>query len=83
MLLRSVKPDKLDAEDDAALQVSADDQLDVFYDDDQQPIYQTDRRSPRRWFLPSPQSNALFFPPEAGGEFRMNRLSTLLPLTDS
>uniref|UniRef100_H2SA80 Voltage-dependent L-type calcium channel subunit alpha n=1 Tax=Takifugu rubripes TaxID=31033 RepID=H2SA80_TAKRU len=52
-----VKPDKLDAEDDAALQVSADDHLDVFYDDDQQPIYQTDRRSPRRWFLPSPQTS--------------------------
>uniref|UniRef100_A0A674P904 Voltage-dependent L-type calcium channel subunit alpha n=1 Tax=Takifugu rubripes TaxID=31033 RepID=A0A674P904_TAKRU len=43
--------------DDAALQVSADDHLDVFYDDDQQPIYQTDRRSPRRWFLPSPQTS--------------------------
>ncbi|XP_056897794.1 voltage-dependent L-type calcium channel subunit alpha-1D isoform X7 [Takifugu flavidus] len=54
---RLVKPDKLDAEDDAALQVSADDHLDVFYDDDQQPIYQTDRRSPRRWFLPSPQTS--------------------------
>lgn len=61
LFLRLAKPDKHDAEDDAALEVLADDHLDVFYNDDQQPIYQTDRRSPRRWFLPSPQSNLFFF----------------------
>lgn len=61
LFLRLAKPDKHDAEDDAALEVLSDDHLDVFYNDDQQPIYQTDRRSPRRWFLPSPQSNLGFF----------------------
>ncbi|KAM4610826.1 voltage-dependent L-type calcium channel subunit alpha-1D [Polymixia lowei] len=31
-------------------------QPDGYYDDDQQPIYQDGRRSPKRWFLPSPQA---------------------------
>lgn len=48
--------------DDAAREVSADDNLDAFYPDDQQLIYQTDRRSPRRWFLPSPQGMVFFSP---------------------
>nr|XP_057941063.1 voltage-dependent L-type calcium channel subunit alpha-1D isoform X3 [Doryrhamphus excisus] len=33
-------------------------QSDCFYDDDQQPICQEDRQSPRRWFLSSPQGDA-------------------------
>lgn len=32
-----------------------DHQTNAYYDDDQQLIYQDGRRSPRRWFLPSPQ----------------------------
>ncbi|KAK2851168.1 hypothetical protein Q5P01_007444 [Channa striata] len=31
---------------------------DDYCDDDQQPIYQDSRRSPRRWFLPSPQASS-------------------------
>ncbi|KAM6925423.1 LOW QUALITY PROTEIN: voltage-dependent L-type calcium channel subunit alpha-1D [Xenentodon cancila] len=31
-------------------------QSDGYYDDDRQPICQEGRRSPRRWFLPSPQA---------------------------
>lgn len=31
-----------------------------YCDDDKQPICQEDRRSPRRWFLPSPQGSAAF-----------------------
>ncbi|KAM7412269.1 hypothetical protein PAMA_021969 [Pampus argenteus] len=47
-----------DAEGDFDLEVSrSDHQLDGYYDDDQQPIYQDARRSPRRWFLPSPQAS--------------------------
>uniref|UniRef100_A0A3Q1G910 Voltage-dependent L-type calcium channel subunit alpha n=1 Tax=Acanthochromis polyacanthus TaxID=80966 RepID=A0A3Q1G910_9TELE len=43
---------------DSELEVSgADHQADGYYDDDQQPIYQDGRRSPRRWFLPSPQAS--------------------------
>ncbi|XP_068996885.1 voltage-dependent L-type calcium channel subunit alpha-1D isoform X1 [Embiotoca jacksoni] len=34
-----------------------DNHSDGYYDDDQQPIYQDSRRSPRRWFLPSPQAS--------------------------
>ncbi|KAM7404441.1 hypothetical protein PAMP_011786 [Pampus punctatissimus] len=46
------------AEGDFDLEVSrSDHQLDSYYDDDQQPIYQDGRRSPRRWFLPSPQGS--------------------------
>ncbi|XP_051282774.1 voltage-dependent L-type calcium channel subunit alpha-1D isoform X5 [Dicentrarchus labrax] len=50
--------DQHDAEGDFDLEVSRDDhQSDGYYDDDQQPIYQDGRRSPRRWFLPSPQAS--------------------------
>lgn len=50
------------AEADTHLDVSGDDhQPDVYYDDDQQPIYQDGRRSPRRWFLPSPQGSTLVY----------------------
>ncbi|XP_053174295.1 voltage-dependent L-type calcium channel subunit alpha-1D isoform X3 [Scomber japonicus] len=46
------------AEGDFDLEVSkSSQQLDGCYDDDQQPIYQDGRRSPRRWFLPSPQAS--------------------------
>ncbi|KAM3618553.1 uncharacterized protein V6R79_021738 [Siganus canaliculatus] len=47
-----------DAEGDFDLEIPTrgDPQADAFYDDDQQPIYQDGRRSPRRWFLPSPQA---------------------------
>ncbi|XP_008296455.1 voltage-dependent L-type calcium channel subunit alpha-1D [Stegastes partitus] len=46
------------AEADFDLEVSGGDrQTDSYYDDDQQPIYQDGRRSPRRWFLPSPQAS--------------------------
>ncbi|XP_068190490.1 voltage-dependent L-type calcium channel subunit alpha-1D isoform X4 [Antennarius striatus] len=34
-----------------------DNQHDAYFDDDQQPIYQGGRRSPRTWFLPSPQAS--------------------------
>ncbi|KAL7398099.1 hypothetical protein ABVT39_004406 [Epinephelus coioides] len=48
--------DHHDAEGDSELEVSkGEHQHDGFYDDDQQPIYQDGRRSPRRWLLPSPQ----------------------------
>ncbi|XP_075996190.1 voltage-dependent L-type calcium channel subunit alpha-1D [Genypterus blacodes] len=36
----------------------SDNQTDGYYDDDQQPICQDGRRSPRRWFLPSPQPSS-------------------------
>ncbi|XP_062282956.1 voltage-dependent L-type calcium channel subunit alpha-1D isoform X3 [Scomber scombrus] len=50
--------DQHDAEGDFDLEVSkSSQQLDGCYDDDQQPIYQDGRRSPRRWFLPSPQAS--------------------------
>ncbi|XP_044207840.1 voltage-dependent L-type calcium channel subunit alpha-1D [Thunnus albacares] len=50
--------DRHDAEGDFDLEVSrGSHQLDGYYDDDQQPIYQDGRRSPRRWFLPSPQAS--------------------------
>ncbi|XP_047429614.1 voltage-dependent L-type calcium channel subunit alpha-1D isoform X4 [Mugil cephalus] len=46
-----------EAEVDLELEASRDEhQPDGYYDDDQQPIYQDGRRSPRRWFLPSPQA---------------------------
>ncbi|KAM9344014.1 LOW QUALITY PROTEIN: voltage-dependent L-type calcium channel subunit alpha-1D [Pholidichthys leucotaenia] len=46
-----------DAEGDTDLEAYRDDQQsDGSYDDDQRPIYQESRRSPRRWFLPSPQA---------------------------
>lgn len=52
--------DHHDAEEDFDLEVSrSSQQLDGYYDDDQQPIYQDGRRSPRRWFLPSPQGNKI------------------------
>uniref|UniRef100_A0A4W6C1C2 Voltage-dependent L-type calcium channel subunit alpha n=1 Tax=Lates calcarifer TaxID=8187 RepID=A0A4W6C1C2_LATCA len=35
----------------------SDHQPESYYDDDQQLIYQDSRRSPRRWFLPSPQAS--------------------------
>lgn len=45
-----------DAEGDFDPEVSrSDHQPESYYDDDQQLIYQDSRRSPRRWFLPSPQ----------------------------
>ncbi|XP_061592569.1 voltage-dependent L-type calcium channel subunit alpha-1D isoform X4 [Cololabis saira] len=43
-----------DAEGDLDFSMN-DCQSDPFYDDDRQPICQEDRRSPKRWFLPSPQ----------------------------
>ncbi|KAE8293242.1 Voltage-dependent L-type calcium channel subunit alpha-1D [Larimichthys crocea] len=47
-----------DAEGEFDLEVSrGHHQPDGYYDDDQQPIYQDGRRSPRRWFLPSPQAS--------------------------
>ncbi|XP_042263878.1 voltage-dependent L-type calcium channel subunit alpha-1D [Thunnus maccoyii] len=50
--------DRHDAEGDFDLEVSrGSHQLDGYCDDDQQPIYQDGRRSPRRWFLPSPQAS--------------------------
>ncbi|XP_029974310.1 voltage-dependent L-type calcium channel subunit alpha-1D [Salarias fasciatus] len=46
-----------DAEADFDLEISRTErQSDSFCDDDQQPICQDSRRSPRRWFLPSPQA---------------------------
>ncbi|KAL3063951.1 hypothetical protein OYC64_000292 [Pagothenia borchgrevinki] len=49
--------DQRDAEADLDHMVSrGDQQPDGYFDDDQQPIYQDDRRSPRRWLLPSPQA---------------------------
>ncbi|XP_068589785.1 voltage-dependent L-type calcium channel subunit alpha-1D isoform X4 [Cebidichthys violaceus] len=35
-----------------------DPQPEGYYDDDQQPIYHVERRSPRMWLLPSPQGDA-------------------------
>lgn len=35
-------------------------QSEGYCDDDKQPICRDDRRSPRRWFLPSPQGSAAF-----------------------
>uniref|UniRef100_A0A4W6C1H8 Voltage-dependent L-type calcium channel subunit alpha n=1 Tax=Lates calcarifer TaxID=8187 RepID=A0A4W6C1H8_LATCA len=47
-----------DAEGDFDPEVSrSDHQPESYYDDDQQLIYQDSRRSPRRWFLPSPQAS--------------------------
>uniref|UniRef100_A0A672GMR4 Voltage-dependent L-type calcium channel subunit alpha n=1 Tax=Salarias fasciatus TaxID=181472 RepID=A0A672GMR4_SALFA len=49
-----------DAEADFDLEISRTErQSDSFCDDDQQPICQDSRRSPRRWFLPSPQGHSL------------------------
>ncbi|XP_044066315.1 voltage-dependent L-type calcium channel subunit alpha-1D isoform X1 [Siniperca chuatsi] len=50
--------DNHDAEGDSDLEVSRGDHQPGYYDDDQQPIYQDGRRSPRRWFLPSPQASS-------------------------
>ncbi|XP_070695947.1 voltage-dependent L-type calcium channel subunit alpha-1D [Pempheris klunzingeri] len=47
--------DRHDAEEDFDFEVPRDDHQPD--DDDQQPIYQDGRRSPRRWFLPSPQAS--------------------------
>ncbi|XP_068609187.1 voltage-dependent L-type calcium channel subunit alpha-1D [Brachionichthys hirsutus] len=48
-----------DAEGDSDFEASsADNQSDAYFDDDQQLIYQGDRRSPRTWFLPSPQASS-------------------------
>lgn len=59
---RLPKKDQHDAEADTNLDVSRDDhQPDAYDDDDQQPIYQDGRRSPRRWFLPSPQGSTLVY----------------------
>ncbi|KAM4562919.1 voltage-dependent L-type calcium channel subunit alpha-1D [Odontesthes bonariensis] len=44
-----------DAEGDFDLSID-DCQSDGYHDDDKQPICQDDRKSPRRWFLPSPQA---------------------------
>ncbi|XP_074500847.1 voltage-dependent L-type calcium channel subunit alpha-1D isoform X2 [Sebastes fasciatus] len=50
--------DHQNAEGDIDLEASGGDHPpDGFYDDDQQPICQDDRRSPRRWLLPSPQAS--------------------------
>ncbi|XP_045913202.1 voltage-dependent L-type calcium channel subunit alpha-1D isoform X2 [Micropterus dolomieu] len=50
--------DHHDAEGDLDLEVSrGDHQPDGYYNDEQQPICQDGRRSPRRWFLPSPQAS--------------------------
>ncbi|XP_054868925.1 voltage-dependent L-type calcium channel subunit alpha-1D isoform X7 [Amphiprion ocellaris] len=58
MLTKDRLGNKDAAEADFELQVSGGDrQADGYYDDDQQPIYQDGRRSPRRWFLPSPQAS--------------------------
>ncbi|XP_071331754.1 voltage-dependent L-type calcium channel subunit alpha-1D [Trachinotus anak] len=49
---------RCDAERDFDLDVSRGNyQCDSYYDDDQQLICQDSRRSPRRWFLPSPQAS--------------------------
>ncbi|XP_026189428.1 voltage-dependent L-type calcium channel subunit alpha-1D [Mastacembelus armatus] len=45
-----------DAQGDLDSEISGRDP-DRYYDDDQRPIYQDDRRSPRKWFLPSPQAS--------------------------
>nr|XP_046252742.1 voltage-dependent L-type calcium channel subunit alpha-1D isoform X3 [Scatophagus argus] len=51
--------DQLDAEGDFDFEAPrSDHQPDAYNDDDQQPIYQDGRRSPRRWFLPSPQASS-------------------------
>lgn len=61
LLHRLSQKDQHEAEGDFDLKVSRDDpQSDAYLDDDQQPIFQDGRRSPRRWFLPSPQGNSLF-----------------------
>ncbi|XP_031700843.1 voltage-dependent L-type calcium channel subunit alpha-1D [Anarrhichthys ocellatus] len=50
--------DHRDAEGDFELGASrGDHQPEGYYDDDQQPIYHVERRSPRRWLLPSPQAS--------------------------
>ncbi|KAM9856361.1 voltage-dependent L-type calcium channel subunit alpha-1D [Aulostomus maculatus] len=53
--------DQPEVEGDFDLEISTgDQQSDGYYDDDQQPIYQEVKRSPRsprRWFLPSPQAS--------------------------
>ncbi|XP_029995135.1 voltage-dependent L-type calcium channel subunit alpha-1D isoform X4 [Sphaeramia orbicularis] len=48
--------ERLHSEGDAEVS-RGDQQSDGYYDDDQQPIYQDGRHSPRRWFLPSPQAS--------------------------
>lgn len=56
MFYRLSNKDHHDAEGDLDLEVSrGDHQPDGYYNDEQQPICQDGRRSPRRWFLPSPQ----------------------------
>ncbi|XP_028265127.1 voltage-dependent L-type calcium channel subunit alpha-1D [Parambassis ranga] len=56
---RLSKKDSRDVtEVDFDLEVSrCDQQSDSYFDDDQQPICEDGRRSPRRWFLPSPQAS--------------------------
>uniref|UniRef100_A0A3P9D1D2 Voltage-dependent L-type calcium channel subunit alpha n=1 Tax=Maylandia zebra TaxID=106582 RepID=A0A3P9D1D2_9CICH len=46
-----------DAEGDFDLVSRGDCQSESYCDDDQQPIYQDSRASPRKWFLPSPQAS--------------------------
>uniref|UniRef100_A0A3Q0QZ51 Voltage-dependent L-type calcium channel subunit alpha n=1 Tax=Amphilophus citrinellus TaxID=61819 RepID=A0A3Q0QZ51_AMPCI len=46
-----------DTEGDFDLVSRGDCQSDSYCDDDQQPIYQDSRPSPRKWFLPSPQAS--------------------------
>ncbi|XP_035015696.2 voltage-dependent L-type calcium channel subunit alpha-1D isoform X1 [Hippoglossus stenolepis] len=47
-----------DAEADFDLEVAGgNNQTESYYNDDQQLIHQDSRRSPRRWFLPSPQAS--------------------------
>ncbi|XP_029912124.1 voltage-dependent L-type calcium channel subunit alpha-1D isoform X2 [Myripristis murdjan] len=47
-----------DPEGDFDFEASRGGQADGFYDDDQQPICQDSRRSPRRLFIPSPQASS-------------------------
>uniref|UniRef100_A0AAQ6IQA7 Voltage-dependent L-type calcium channel subunit alpha n=1 Tax=Anabas testudineus TaxID=64144 RepID=A0AAQ6IQA7_ANATE len=50
--------DRRDAGGPFDIEVSrGDHQPDSYFDNDKQPIYQDSRRSPRRWFLPSPQAS--------------------------